>query len=349
MDIPTLAGITKERITSARLSTRVLLCGPPDGIPVLFLHGVTLAATFWEETMLALPAGYRAIAPDLRGHGGADPAALVDATRGAGDQSDDAFALLDALGITRAHVVGHSYGGFIVFDMIRKNPQRIISASVVTPAPPYGFGTRDAVGTLTAPDGAGTGRAQLPQPLVEAISKGELADARAGLSVCCRPPFQPARIDDFARAFLTTHAGPQSFPGDSVASVHWPFTGPGKFGAINSLSGLYTRTARLACSAEGAKPFVWWAWGKDDVVVNEGKSVLDAATHGAMGTIPMWPGAHAYPGTPCITQTRAVLEEYQADGGRFAETSFDETGHSPFLEKPEEFNKLLHKVLAGTL
>ncbi|MCB0203103.1 MAG: alpha/beta hydrolase, partial [Anaerolineae bacterium] len=72
MTIPTLAGITPRTITTDRITTRVLFSGPDDGTPVLFLHGNSSSATWWEETMLALPASCRGIAPDQRGFGDAE-------------------------------------------------------------------------------------------------------------------------------------------------------------------------------------------------------------------------------------------------------------------------------------
>lgn len=47
-----------------------------------------------------------------------------------------------------------------------------------------------------------------------------------------------------------------------------------------------------------------------------------------------------------IGQTRAVLEAYQANGGAFEEVVFAECGHTPYLEKPEEFNRLFHAQLS---
>ncbi len=73
MDIPTMDGITARRISSPRISSRVLFSGPDNGIAVLFVHGNVSSATFWEETMLALPEGFRGIAPDQRGYGGSRP------------------------------------------------------------------------------------------------------------------------------------------------------------------------------------------------------------------------------------------------------------------------------------
>jgi pimeloyl-ACP methyl ester carboxylesterase len=89
-----MAGVTAKTITTHRLTTRVLFSGPDDGIPVLFLHGNASSATWWEENMVALPPGYRGMAPDQRGFGEADFDQKVDATRGTGDWADDAVALL---------------------------------------------------------------------------------------------------------------------------------------------------------------------------------------------------------------------------------------------------------------
>src|SRR5680860_75289 len=107
--IPTLPGIASARVATPRLTMHVLTSGPADGTPVLFVHSNASSNTFWEEVMLALPAGFRAIAPDLRGYGSSDDA-VIDATRGVFDWVDDLLALKDALGISKYHVAGHSLG-----------------------------------------------------------------------------------------------------------------------------------------------------------------------------------------------------------------------------------------------
>ncbi len=104
MTVATMEGMTARTITTERITTRVLFTGPDDGMPVLFLHGNASSATWWEETMLALPDGYRGIAPDQRGYGDADMEKKVDATRGPGDWADDAWALLDYLKVEKVHI-----------------------------------------------------------------------------------------------------------------------------------------------------------------------------------------------------------------------------------------------------
>ena len=94
--VPTLPGITSQRVPTSRLTVHVLTSGPADGAPVVFVHGNVSSATFWEETMLRLPEGFRGIAPDLRGYGDTDPEP-IDATRGLSDHADDVWAAIQAL------------------------------------------------------------------------------------------------------------------------------------------------------------------------------------------------------------------------------------------------------------
>ncbi len=128
MTIPTLPGIRAEKVSTQRLASRVLFSGDATGTPVLFLHGNLSSATWWETTMLALPDHFCGIAPDQRGYGGADRTETIDATRGMGDLSDDAIALLDHLGIDKAIVVGNSMGGSVIWRMIADHSSRILSA-----------------------------------------------------------------------------------------------------------------------------------------------------------------------------------------------------------------------------
>ncbi|MDW8233861.1 MAG: alpha/beta hydrolase, partial [Roseiflexaceae bacterium] len=62
---------------------------------------------------------------------------------------------------------------------------------------------------------------------------------------------------------------------------------------------------------------------------------------------PGWPGAEVCPPQPMIAQIRAVLDAYAAHGGRYAEHVLSECGHSPHIEKPEEFRGLLAAHLEG--
>ena len=158
MSVPTLPGVTAKTVTTDRLTTRVLFSGPEDGIPVMFLHGNFSSGTWWEETMVALPGRYRAIAPDQRGLGESDRAVKINAENGMGDFVGDALALMDHLGHEKFHLVGVSLGGVIAWWLLADAPERLLSVTLAGPGSPYGFGgTKDAQGTPTYDDFAGSG------------------------------------------------------------------------------------------------------------------------------------------------------------------------------------------------
>ncbi len=348
MSIPTLPGITSKMITTPRLTTRVLFSGADDGIPVLFIHGNASSATFFEETMLALPPGYRGIAPDQRGYGDADRSKKIDATRGMGDLADDAQALLDTLGIDKAHLIAHSLGGSVVWQLMIDAPERILTVTQACPGSPYGFGgTKDVNGTLCHADGAGSGGGVVNPAFAQAIADGDRSSDNPQASprivmnsFYWKPPFIPAREEELLSSVLSEHIGQQEYPGDFVASPNWPGAAPGKFGPANALSPLYCGDVSRLYAID-PKPPVLWIRGSDDQIVSD-TSLFDVGTLGALGAIPGYPGADVFPSQPMVSQTRAVLDKYQAAGGSYREVVIEGTAHSPYIEKPEEFNRLFH-------
>lgn len=353
MTTPILPDITSKEIKSARLTTRVLFSGAEEGIPVLFLHGNASSATYWEETMLALPSGYRGFAPDQRGYGDADRAQKIDATRGMGDLADDAFALLDALEIERAHVVGHSMGGSVIWRMMIDAPDRMRSVTLAAPGSPYGFGgSKGADGQLCYVDGAGSGGGTVNPSFAQLMATGERGTENPQASprivmnaFYWKPPFKPAREEDLLTSMLSEHIGLQEYPGDSLPSPHWPFVAPGKWGPANALSPLYAGDV-LAITRIVPKPAVLWVRGSDDQIVSD-TSLFDMGTLGALGAVPGWTGVDAYPSQPMVSQTRAVLQAYTANGGTYEEVVLENTGHTPYIEQPEAFNAVFHAHLAA--
>jgi len=115
------------------------LCGPDDGPPVLLLHGFPQSRYAWRHTLRTLAgAGHRGIAPDQRGYSpGARPAdhdayALAHLL-------DDALRLLDALGVARAHLVGHDWGGHLAWNLAARHPERFRSVAVLSRPHPAAF------------------------------------------------------------------------------------------------------------------------------------------------------------------------------------------------------------------
>ena len=71
------------------------------------------------------------------------------------------------------------------------------------------------------------------------------------------------------------------------------------------------------------------------------------AKMGLVPMIPNYPGSEIFPPQPMLAQTRAVLDKYKAHGGDYQEAILMDAGHVPYLEKPNEFNALLHAHLKG--
>lgn len=350
MTVPTLAGVTAHRLQTTRLVSRILFAGAEGGIAVLFLHGNLTSATWWEETMLALPGGLWGIAPDQRGYGEADARQKIDASRGTGDLVDDALALLDHLGIAQAHVVGNSMGGSVIWQLLMDAPGRCLSATLVSPGSPYGFGgTKDVHGTPCYEDFAGSGGGLANRELMERIAAGDRSlespfSPRAALrALVYEPPFVPAREEDLLSATLQTHIGPRDFPGDSVPSPNWPHVAPGRWGLANATSPKYAAPIERLYGIAPKVPILW-VRGSHDLAVSDAAASCPGAL-GAKGLIPDWPGAEIFPPQPMVGQTRAVLERYAAAGGRYREVVIEDTGHVPFLELPAAFNRVFHPHL----
>ena len=95
------------------------------GPPVLLLHGFPDSSHVWRHQIPALVgAGFRAIAPDLRGFGESDRPDRVDDYR-MRQIVTDVVCLLDGLGIERARVVGHDFGAAVAWVLAAGLPERV--------------------------------------------------------------------------------------------------------------------------------------------------------------------------------------------------------------------------------
>ncbi|MES2644176.1 MAG: alpha/beta hydrolase [Myxococcota bacterium] len=106
--------------------------GTANGEVVLLLHGKNFSGGYWADTIAALTArGYRVVVPDQIGFGKSSKPAhfqysfqtLADLTR----------SLLDARGVGRVHVVGHSMGGMLATRFALMYPERTTSLALVNP------------------------------------------------------------------------------------------------------------------------------------------------------------------------------------------------------------------------
>lgn len=122
------------------IEMRYVEAGEPDGEVVLFVHGYTDSHISFRptiESLLARRPGVRALAVDLRGHGGssmppaAECAAEPERCFTMARLADDVLAFMDALALERAHVVAHSLGSMVAQVVALAAPQRVQSLVLI--------------------------------------------------------------------------------------------------------------------------------------------------------------------------------------------------------------------------
>jgi pimeloyl-ACP methyl ester carboxylesterase len=106
--------------------------GPADGPLVLCLHGFPELGRSWRHQLPALAsAGYRAVAPDLRGYGETELRGPFDLPT----LVEDVAALVAVLGRERAVVMGHDWGGAVAWSVAARRPS-VVERLVVLNCPP---------------------------------------------------------------------------------------------------------------------------------------------------------------------------------------------------------------------
>ncbi len=147
--------------------------GPRDAPAVIFIHGFGSSLHTWETWATALAADHRVIRFDLPGSGLSSP----DAT---GDYSDIrsmqiVAALMDALGVRRASLVGNSIGGRIAWRFAATQPDRVDKLVLVSPdgfaSPGFEYGRKPRV-----PAVLGLMRYALPKSLLRMNLEPAYAD-----------------------------------------------------------------------------------------------------------------------------------------------------------------------------
>lgn len=107
------------------------------GEPVVLLHGFGGSTYAWRKVMPGLAASFRVIAIDLNGFGYTQRPKGFDSYTREG-QADLVLRVMDALGIDKAHLAGHSYGGGISIWIASRHPERLRSLVLVdSSAPTY--------------------------------------------------------------------------------------------------------------------------------------------------------------------------------------------------------------------
>ena len=127
-------------IPVGRLTFEVTISGPPDGTPVMLLHGFPESAESWSAVASHLhSAGLRTIIPNQRGYSPAARPDGIDAYR-IDHLVDDALGLLNALEIDTIHLVGHDWGAVVGWFLAARHPDKLTTFTAVSSPHPAAFG-----------------------------------------------------------------------------------------------------------------------------------------------------------------------------------------------------------------
>ncbi|TCP39765.1 alpha/beta hydrolase [Rhodovulum marinum] len=134
-----LPGFTRTRIETNGIALSVHQAG--SGAPLVLLHGYPQNHMCWLNVAPALAERFHVIVPDLRGYGDSDaPADDADHTvYSKREMARDIVGLMDALGLQRAHVLGHDRGARVAYRLALDHPARVDRLGIIEIVPTGDF------------------------------------------------------------------------------------------------------------------------------------------------------------------------------------------------------------------
>ncbi len=174
--------IDLDYVRTRRARLHVARCGAADAPAVLLLHQTPRSVAEYRAVLPLLGLRWQAIAVDTPGFGASDPLPEGASIEG---WADAAAALLDALGIARAHVVGHHTGGVIALELAAARPERV--ARLVLSSTPW-------IDAAERTRRAQRGAIDRVEPRADGMHLAELWQRRA--------PFYPAGRPELLHAFV---------------------------------------------------------------------------------------------------------------------------------------------------
>lgn len=200
--------------------------GPEDGIPVLLCHGWGACVYAWSAILPSLAAaGCRVIAPDLRGHGRTDESTAPEAYTSAG-MTGHLAAIVDASGIRRPVVVGHSMSGRIALEYALVDPTLVRGLVLLAP---IGVGSLRWFMRWTAPIlalGARLGPIAIRRWMIAAVVRAATGRLRPPTGRDIDEYWAPSQWPKFGRAIdrLLVHFDWTALPPERIARLPVPVT-----------------------------------------------------------------------------------------------------------------------------
>ena len=105
--------------------------GVSTGFPVILLHGNGLNHEMWRHLEPELRDSYRVIAPHFRGMGQSEAPGFPGVTWTISDHAADLVSFMEELGLGRAALVAHAFGGFVAMQVAVDHPERVASMILV--------------------------------------------------------------------------------------------------------------------------------------------------------------------------------------------------------------------------
>jgi pimeloyl-ACP methyl ester carboxylesterase len=134
--MPVLDGVEHRYVDlGGGVTIHVAEAGPPDGPPVMLVHGFPQNWWEWHEVIGPLAAdGYRVLCPDLRGAGWSS---APRSSYRKDEMADDLAAVLDRLGVGPVTLVAHDWGGPVAFIMMLRHPRKVTGFFGVNTVAPW--------------------------------------------------------------------------------------------------------------------------------------------------------------------------------------------------------------------
>ena len=223
----------------ATAAGRISTLDAGDGDPVLLIHGLGATKASFLPTAAALAPESRTIAVDLPGFGDSDKP-----LRGAYDApyfAETMVALLDALEIERAHVVGNSMGGRVAIELGLSFPERVGRLALLAPSLAWLRSRPWAPYLRWVPTQLGVIQ-PAPRPIVEAIVRRVIPGSDE--------EWTSAGIDEFLRSYLTPSGRAAFYAAARNIYLEEP----------HGKNGFWTRLPELSVDS-------LFVWGRQDAIV----------------------------------------------------------------------------------
>ena len=205
---------TLRRVLTNGITLSVAEAGPSGGPAVILLHGFPEPWSSWRAQIGPLAAaGYRVLAPDQRGYGLSDKPRGIASYR-LGELVADVLGLIDDLGVAKASVVGHDWGGIVAWAAIARHPERFDRAILLNAPHPSAMIREVRGNPRQLLKSWYTLAFQVPKVPEALLHRRDFRALERGLISSSRPgTFAPEVIAEYKRAWAE--------PGALTSMIHW--------------------------------------------------------------------------------------------------------------------------------